>query len=259
MESEAVKQWNSSADDYQRVFKLGQSDYNRAVLAFWREAGLLCPGDRVLDLGCGVGKYGAMLAEAGHAVTLLDISEDMLRHAEKNMAHYKTPWQTLCCDFSALRGDEPLFTERYELVISTMSPAVSGLDDVRKMTALSGRGCFVSRFASWRQPLRDRILETVCGRSAAPFGDPAGDCEALTEAVRAAGYLPRTQIVDYPWCDLRTPEEMADYLLRRSAADALLRPEMRDALVRAAEAEVQTDGFVHDEVLTTVLWLWWTK
>ena len=55
--------WDRAAKDYQAVFRLGLSDYNRALLASWQDSGMLFPGARVLDVGCGVGKYGAYLAE----------------------------------------------------------------------------------------------------------------------------------------------------------------------------------------------------
>ena len=51
MKQSAAEKWNGSAVDYQRVFQLGQSDYNRAVLAFWQQQGMLRPGCRVLANG----------------------------------------------------------------------------------------------------------------------------------------------------------------------------------------------------------------
>lgn len=41
------------------------------------------------------------------------------------------------------------------------------------------------------------------------------DCDAMTEAVREAGFAPQVKVVDYNWSDERTPEQMADYLARR--------------------------------------------
>ena len=74
MWTEKVK-WDSAAPDYQSVFRLGINEYNARQLDFWRERGMLTPGCRVLDIGCGVGKYGVYLAQLGYDVTLIDISE----------------------------------------------------------------------------------------------------------------------------------------------------------------------------------------
>ena len=49
------EKWNSVSDDYQSVFKLGINEYNSSLLRFWEENGMLTPGCRVIDIGCGVG------------------------------------------------------------------------------------------------------------------------------------------------------------------------------------------------------------
>ena len=71
---EQIKSWDEAAADYQRVFRMGLNDYNRQLLEFFTSNGLLHPGCRVLDIGCGVGKYGTYFAELGCGVTLTDIS-----------------------------------------------------------------------------------------------------------------------------------------------------------------------------------------
>ena len=85
---EQIKSWDEAAADYQRVFRMGLNDYNRQLLEFFTSAGLLHPGCSVLDIGCGVGKYGTYFAELGCGVTLTDISPAMLAHAARNMAAY---------------------------------------------------------------------------------------------------------------------------------------------------------------------------
>ena len=126
------KQWNQVAPDYQRVFRLGLNEYNASLLRFWQDEGMLFPGARVLDIGCGVGKYGTYLAELGYDVTLTDISGEMLRHAEENMAKHSTPWAVYRCDFNEVTGREPVFEKGFDLAISTMSPAIHDVETVKK-------------------------------------------------------------------------------------------------------------------------------
>ena len=56
------QKWDDAALNYQDVFKLGINEYNARLLRFWQEKGMLFPGCRVIDIGCGVGKYGTYLA-----------------------------------------------------------------------------------------------------------------------------------------------------------------------------------------------------
>ena len=129
--------WDRAAADYQNVFRLGLNDYNASLLHFWQSEGMLFPGAQVIDIGCGVGKYGTYLAELGYDVTLTDISGEMLRHAEANMARYKTPWAVYRCDFNEATGEEPVFAGGFDLAISTMSPAVHDTGTVRKLSCLT--------------------------------------------------------------------------------------------------------------------------
>jgi SAM-dependent methyltransferase len=50
---------------------------------FWLDSGLIKPGDRLLDLGCGPGLYAERLSRAGVHVTGIDLSENSIRYARE--------------------------------------------------------------------------------------------------------------------------------------------------------------------------------
>ncbi|MBR6352907.1 MAG: class I SAM-dependent methyltransferase [Oscillospiraceae bacterium] len=256
MTKDEKRSWDEAAGDYQKVFALGLSDYSAALLRFWREEGMIRPGCRVLDIGCGVGKYGTYLAELGCDVTLTDLSDEMIRQAERNMAGYGTPWRAYACDFHTATGLEPVFAGGFDFVFSTMSPAIDGAEAVRKMSALSRSWCFLARFQSWEQPTRDALMRTM-GIEPRPMMDRlSDDVAAMIRSVGEAGFTPRVEYVPYDWADERSPEEMADYLCRR-----YFEPEERERLYPAARTAAAglagPDGLVHDAVNTSVAWICW--
>ena len=75
--SEKAKQWDQAAAEFQRTFELGLNPYIRSCLSFWEENGMIFPGCRALDVGCGVGKYGTLLAARGCDVRVPHISAFM--------------------------------------------------------------------------------------------------------------------------------------------------------------------------------------
>ncbi len=249
--------WDRAAEDYQKVFLLGLNDYNRNLLRFWQETGMIRPGCRVLDLGCGVGKYGTYLAELGCEVTLTDISPGMLQRAADNMANVRVPWSVHVCDFHEATGREAFFADGFDFSLSTMSPAVSDVPTVRKMSRLTRGFCFLARFRDWEQPLRDRLMLEAGLEPRRLFRDLQGDCDALVRAVREAGFLPEVRVVDYDWADERTPEQMADYLCRNYFPDETDSAGLRGTLLRLAEAHAGPSGTVTDAVHTRVAWIWW--
>ena len=218
---------------------------------------MLFPGARVIDIGCGVGKYGTYLAELGYDVTLTDISGEMLRHAERNMAKYKTPWAVYRCDFNEVTGKEPVFADGFDLAISTMSPAVHDADTVRMMSAMTRHWCFLARFYDWEQPFRDRLMRELGLEPRRPFNDLRADCAGMIEAVREAGFTPQIRYVDYNWCDSRSPEQMADYMRRNYYAEDENKDELYRATLRLAKTLARGGGAVNDEVYTKVAWITW--
>ena len=125
------------------------------------------------------------------------------------------------------------------------------------MSAMTRGSCFLARFFSWRQPVRDAVLRETGREPFSPHSDLAGDCRRMTQAVREAGFVPMTRIVDYNWQDRRSPEELADYLLRHYFREEIGRKDLKEALCRAAEKHCGDDGLIEDAVFTEVLWIWW--
>ena len=125
-ETNTAGRWDNEAKYYQKTYAL-ENDYNRLLLDFLRTECGLAPGCRVIDIGCGVGKYGASFAKMGCDVTLTDISPAMLEYAGENMRRAGgKSWRTLCCDWNAVSTDIPELCSGFDLAVSTMSPAICG-------------------------------------------------------------------------------------------------------------------------------------
>ena len=252
-----ITKWDEAAQEYQRVFTLGLNDYNTNLLCFWHEKGMLFPGCRVIDIGCGVGKYGTCLAELGYDVTLTDISGEMLRRASENMARYTTPWAVYQCDFNEATGHEAVFAGGFDLAVSTMSPAVHDAETVRKMSAMTRGWCFLARFYDWNQPFRDALMRNMGMEPRRQFDDLKADVDALFTAVREAGFLPQVRIVPYNWEDRRTPEQMAEYMIRNYFAGDPEPEQLRSGVLKTAMKMCGEDGFVVDDVNTSAAWIYW--
>ena len=60
----------------------------------------------------------------------------------------------------------------------------------------------------------------------------------------------------YGWCDARSAEEAADYLLRR-IENLTVTAELRERAVAVARELCDERGVFVDAVNTTVAWVWW--
>lgn len=250
----SVARWDAEAKYFQSTFKLGQNDYNKALFDFWKEHDMLRPGYRVLDIGCGVGKYGVMFADYGCDVTLTDISPKMIEHARDNMSRFSTPWKAVVCDFTA-DSDSDLCKGGFDFSISTMSPAICDVKTIKRMSSMTRGYCFLTRFYSWTQPGRDKVMQSVGIQPSPLVSGLKEDCESLYEAVRSAGYTPELMLADYNWCDNRSPEDMTEYMLRSYKES--LKDISRNTLYESIKALCGENSFFRDEVNTKVAWIFW--
>ena len=254
-ETNTAGRWDNEAKYYQKTYAL-ENDYNRLLLDFLRTECGLAPGCRVIDIGCGVGKYGASFAKMGCDVTLTDISPAMLEYAGENMRRAGgKSWRTLCCDWNAVSTDIPELCSGFDLAVSTMSPAICGAASIAKMSAVTRGWCFVARFCDWDAPL-ERALSAAAGLEyAPPF---AGDgCAELPRWVAEAGYTPLTAFRDYCWSDERTPEEAAGRFFSHRGDGQTPDAALEEAVLGRARSLADGRGLVSDAVNARVLWLRW--
>lgn len=97
-----------------------------ATVAHLAGRGLLGPGTRVLDLGCGPGLLAGRMAAAGAAATGVDISGGSLEHARRAAAEAGLEIRYLLRDFRELD-----FDGEFDLVIQSFGE-LSTLDDATR-------------------------------------------------------------------------------------------------------------------------------
>lgn len=254
---EKTEKWNRVAGDYQKVCAQGGNDYNEKLIAFLLNEGMLRPGCRVLDLGCGVGKYGRVFAGFGCDVTLADISPRMLEFAAQNMAEFTTPWRTLLCDFDEISAEEAASGGRYELSISTMSPAVHSVETVKKFAEITDGWCFIAAFSQWSEPDRDELFKRMGVERQTFNGNAREDCGELIQSVSMAGFTPQVKYVDYCWSDGRSVDDTVRYMLERYFSPSEQTDELRESMYNTV-SELAQNGVFTDRVNTRVAWIYWS-
>jgi 2-polyprenyl-6-hydroxyphenyl methylase/3-demethylubiquinone-9 3-methyltransferase len=99
--------------------------------------GYVTPGDRVLDVGCGEGRFAAELARAGAQVVGIDVAEEPLRRArarhpelDLRIVQGEGPWQLPDAGFELVWAGE---------VIEHVADTAAWLSEVRRVLRPGGR------------------------------------------------------------------------------------------------------------------------
>lgn len=143
-----VSFWNRRSSSYSESIDTDASwDVTvERVLGLLEESGFSVRGSRVLDIGAGPGPIALPLARAGAEVTALDISSGMLELLKEKAASEGLTIHTLECSWWTADIDALGLRGNFDLVISSMTPAVKDLGTFDKMMACSRRFCYYSGF-----------------------------------------------------------------------------------------------------------------
>jgi SAM-dependent methyltransferase len=119
--------WEARAQRFARegeglaaVCSYGMPEFYNKVIDFCQRRALepwldVAPGTRVLDVGCGVGRWSRLLASRGARVTGVDISPTMIEEARRRAAHLGLAER---CRFETQHLAELNVGERFDLVLA---------------------------------------------------------------------------------------------------------------------------------------------
>jgi 2-polyprenyl-3-methyl-5-hydroxy-6-metoxy-1,4-benzoquinol methylase len=126
-------------------------------------------GERVLDVGCGEGRFAAALAAAGAEVVGIDVAEEPLRRARElhpeldlRLADGEGPWDLPDAGFDVVWAGE---------VIEHVADTAAWLSEVRRMLRPGGR----LLLSTPAHGLRVRLGLALSERAFARHFDPLGD------------------------------------------------------------------------------------
>jgi len=148
--------YNEISDIYQSLWD--SRNFADTVVKIFLSQGLIRPGDKVLDAGCGPGTLAIPLAAQGMQVTGLDYSPGMLETLRKEAeALGLKPVRTVCESFEAFRPDT-----LYDLVCAAFFPPSLEPEGLKRLESWSQGWCAVMVGAGEKErPLHNALWRAV--------------------------------------------------------------------------------------------------
>lgn len=139
--------WEKRAEMFAQRLEPGKRQgRTKMVLDLINEVGFKPEGARVLDIGCGPGALAIPLARAGADVTAVDISSKTLEYLKQNAEKEGLSVHPVKCHWWTADIDDLGFRDQFDLVISSMTPAIKDFETFEKMNACSKKYCYLSHF-----------------------------------------------------------------------------------------------------------------
>lgn len=192
--------WDERAADWKKELKKDNSfQYNleervSEAAAYLRAHGLLGAGSQVVDIGCGLGRFVTEFAKTSGHVTGVDISEKMLELGKEYAAECGVDNVTFMkVDLNELDVDAFGWGKQFDLVFTSITPAIGTMKNLEKLNRISRGYCFNSSIVRWEDTLANQIAREAFRkeRAAAP-GSDGKRFYALLNLLWLQGYLPET-------------------------------------------------------------------
>ena len=189
--------WDKRAATWEAELLEGGSRAQRSVkrveetARYLREQGALGESTRLIDIGCGLGRFTAGFGKIAADSLGVDFSAEMTRRGAEYAARLgvkNARFET--CDFDNVDIDERGWRNAFDLVFASITPAVTGPDGWKRMIDMSRAWCYMSTYVRSSVPLEAKLGRELYGLPEMPSRDGRG-FYAMLNTLWLWGYYPR--------------------------------------------------------------------
>lgn len=191
------ERWNKIAEGWEQGLREDEKRAARserrvtATAKYLIERGVLTPQTTVIDIGCGPGRFVAEFAKTAKHSSGLDISDTMTDYGYSfcreqgldNVSFYARDFKTMDVQAEGMM-------EKYDLVFSSITPAMGHREGFEKALEMTNGWFFNANFISIRDTLQEK-LEDLLDEHPVRSRDGAGFYCMMNELI-LKGYYPET-------------------------------------------------------------------
>lgn len=264
---ELKKTWisNSQPEIQERIWDRAAGDYGAKPIPVFQEDPFLVllaqnlaitKETKLLDIGCGAGRYSLALAPYVGKAHGVDISSQMILQAQlrsealglENTTFETVNWNEADIDALGFRG-------AFDVAFAHMTPAVADYATLDKMNSCSRNLCIIEK------PTRrhDRVLDAahLCVGNPAPGKDDC-DIQNIFAYLWLKGYEPRFFYRQEKWNTTRKTEDMVVWCTERARLRKALSPEEEQRIRDLVESQAEAGHVMETTTTTRVTVIWKT-
>ncbi len=226
------------------------------VLSMLKSNNALENNGRCLDVGCGKGLFSLEFAQEGMIVDCYDLSQGMLDYTQalfeekglKRPGIIRGNWQEDDLALQELDG-------KYDLVFSSLNPAVTSPETLNKMTSCSKKWCmYLYSAGGWHSDEYEELDKIVLGKSMTVSG--FNEICFPFNHLYCKGYFPIVSYTSSEWTNSMSPEAAIDAICKRYSKRVEL-SSVKTKVIENYVAEHITDGqYVQHIVWNLGMLLW---
>lgn len=223
--SEVEVLWDSRAEAFNKRQQSEKTDFVDAVMTLLEQKNILQGAD-VLDVGGGSGRYSVPFASSAKSVSVTDISNNMLalnkenalKAGLENLEYHKMDWSN--ADIKSLGWEKT-----FDLVFSSMCPAVHSISGLKNMSLASRGYCLLNQFIKDTDSVSEYLMKKLnIKKHDNPHNDRDG-AQAFFNLLWLEGYEPEIHYIrQNQETEISEKEAVSIYSQRFQEASSLLAP-----------------------------------
>lgn len=245
--------WKKDRDNNRK-----NDDRITSAIQFLEQRGILHENCDIVDIGCGPGRFVAAFAKKAHQVLGLDISEKMVEHGMEYIQEQGFKNASLrTCEFQSLDLEAEGYKGAFDLVFSSMTPAIHDMDSLKKSMEMSRQWCCNVSHLYRQNHLRSRIMKELFGKELEPQSKGLW-FNSLFNLLFLMGYCPETSYENrHQEIRIEPDEEYVEYIMEHMLPPEERTTEHTERILTWMKQHADEDGTLlesSDSCYGTILW-----
>lgn len=245
--------WDEAAEGFEASKKTYGTNLTNQVVDCLKNKGALHSESKVMDVGCGSGRYTIPFATVAKSVTAMDVSGKMLEICQEkalksqieNIDYIKADWLTTAQNSSLLEN-------KHSLIFASMCSAVKNLEGLRQMKSLSSEYCAIAQYIDMQDSLmKELINDGILPRKKDPH-QGREDAWAIFNLLWIEGFQPEIIYLNRI-CDKPLSIEKAMDRYGMSLKDQAQRENLHQQLVKRCDSQGNLNAY-NRTILSLIVW-----
>ena len=248
--------WDKRADGYTRNVSSDGKDRNvAAILELLETAGFKPEGSSVLDIGSGPGTLALPLARLGARVVALDVSENMLKNlGERSAREGLKSIETIHASWQDVDLEMQPFKEKFDLVVASMTPAMSDANAFMRMMGVSRGLCYYSGFI--KRTWDTAYYELYRALFNEEYKDRAMGFQIPFMYLYSMGYRPNIKLNKDTWVVDETVDETVETIGTFFSQSKEMSPDMKETIKKYLTERAHNGSYHAETNVFTGMMAW---
>ncbi|MCC3867099.1 class I SAM-dependent methyltransferase [Terrisporobacter mayombei] len=209
---------------------------------------------KVLDVGCGGGKYTLALSRECRHIYGMDLSPKMIDYANENKRKFNiNNAYFICEDWHELNMKKSNLYKKFDLVFASMTPAIQSASTLEKMNEASKKYCVLRSNIKRKESVYDKLGKIF------NILDNEQNLNFLytLNMLFLQGYMPKINYEEKRWLYKEPLEKACRTYIKRIKIIRRINEDEEKKIIQILK-DISHNGYIEEEINSTIATLIWS-